>query len=98
MAGAAAPRCTSSRRGTTTTAEVPPLKAVRPGLLGELAWAETEQTTRHQIGGYGTAIQDAAETEVAVMALGGGRRNPALAEEGASWVLLAQFAATTTST
>ncbi|MEV6900071.1 DUF1963 domain-containing protein [Amycolatopsis sp. NPDC051372] len=46
---------------------------------------------RHQIGGYGTAIQDAAETEVAVMALGGGRRDPALAEEGASWVLLAQF-------
>lgn len=76
---------------TTTPEGVPLVKAVRPGLLGELAWAETEQTARHQVGGYATAIQDAPETEVAVMALGGGYRDPALAGEGARWVLLAQF-------
>ncbi|MEV0074024.1 MULTISPECIES: YwqG family protein [unclassified Amycolatopsis] len=39
----------------------------------------------------GAAVGQLGGDPVAVMALGGGRRNPALAEEGASWVLLAQF-------
>ncbi|WP_326569670.1 YwqG family protein [Amycolatopsis rhabdoformis] len=78
---------------TTTTADGVPLSKAgsRAGLFGELAWAETERTTRHQIGGYGTAIQDASETEIAAMALESRRRDPRLAEEGARWVLLAQF-------
>ncbi|MGW4484668.1 DUF1963 domain-containing protein [Amycolatopsis sp. NPDC004368] len=76
---------------TTTPDGLSLIKAARPGLFGELAWAETEQTVRHQIGGYGAAIQDAPETEIAVETLEGRYRDPALAEEGARWVLLAQF-------